>query len=140
VFVLVFELAARDVVTDEIDDETAGSHTGVEDLHAWLGYWGAEFALQDLFHAVAHEIHDLLWSVDDAVRVGLLDGEALEEAFVDSVEKFLAFAPAFDATCSPFDGDVIAVKVLEELLAIERAAGEGGDDFFDFGGDDVAVD
>ncbi len=55
----------------------------------WLGDGGAEFALQDFFHAGTHEIHDLLRGVDDAMGVGLFDGEALEEAFIDDVDKVL---------------------------------------------------
>ena len=105
-----------------------------------VGERGAKFALQDLFHAGTHEIYDLLRGVDDAVGVGLFDGEALEEAFVDGVEEVLFLRPVIQVAGGVFDGDVETIQRFEELVAVEGAAGEGLDDLLDFGGDDVAAE
>ena len=97
-------------MAQEVDDEVAGACAGVKDVHAGIGEGGAKFAFEDFFDAGAHEVDDLLRRVDDAVRVGQLDREALEEAFVDGVEEVLASRPAFDAAGCAFDGEVEAVE------------------------------
>ena len=120
--VLLLEPVARDVVADQVDDEAARADAGVEHLHARLGERRAEFAPQHLLDAVAHEVHDLLRRVDDAVRVGLLDREALEEALVDGVEEVLLLRPVIQVARGVLDGEVEAVQRPEELLAVEGAA------------------
>ena len=137
--IFVRERAAGDAAQD-VDDEVAGADAGVKYLHAGRRERGAKFALQDLFHAGTHEIHDLLRRVDDAVRIGLFDGEALEETFVDGVEEVLFLCPAVEIAGGVFDGDVEAVQRFEKFVAVEGAAGQGLDDLLDFGGDDVAID
>ena len=47
----------------------------------------AEVLLEDVLHAAAHEVHDLLRGVDDAVGVGELHRVALEEPLVDRFKK-----------------------------------------------------
>jgi hypothetical protein len=47
----------------------------------------AELAPQDVVHRAHHEIDDGLRRVDDAVGIGHLDAEALEELLIDGVEE-----------------------------------------------------
>src|SRR5450755_1160945 len=138
VLVLVLQLVARDAM-QQVDDKAAGARRRIEDLHAGLGDRRAELALQYLLHAGAHEIDDLLRRVDDAEGVGALDRVALEEALVDRVQEVLALRPALYALRGGLDGDVEAVERLEELVAVEGAAGERLDDALDLGGDDIAA-
>ena len=111
----------------------------VKYLHARRGKRGVEFALQDLLHAGAHEVHDFLGRVDDAVRVGLFDGKALEETLVDGIKEMLFLRPAVQRLGCSFNGHVEAIQRFFKVVAIEGAAGQGANDLFDFGGNDVAV-
>jgi len=74
-------LPASSWTSSHCDDPGAG----VEDVHARGAERQAEFGLQHLGDAGAHEIDDGLRRVEDAVRVGDLDRIALEEALVDRV-------------------------------------------------------
>ena len=65
----------------------------------------AEFGVEHLVHAGAHEIDDGLRRVDDAVRVGHLDRVALEEALVDRVEEVLLVAEILQVVGGCLDGD-----------------------------------
>ena len=88
----------------------------------------------------AHEIDDLLRRVDDAHRVGQLDRVALEEPLVDRVEEVLLVGPVGHRAGGVLDGDVEAVEVSQERVAVEAVAGQGLHHLFDLGGDDVAAD
>lgn len=75
-------------------DEVAGAGEGVEDVDAGVGEGLAELLLKELFDGADHEVDDGLRGVDDAVGVGLLGVEALEELFVDGVEEVLLLGVA----------------------------------------------
>ncbi len=109
---------------DEVDDEVSGAYTGVEYLHAGRRERRAKLALQHLVYAGTHEIHDLLRRVDNAMRIGLFDGEALEETLVDGVEEMLFLRPFVQTTGGVFDGNVETVKPFEKFAAIEGATGQ----------------
>src|SRR6185437_952765 len=64
---------------------------------------------------------------------------ALEEALVDGVEEVLFVGELGHGAGGVFDGDVEAVEGFEEIAAVESAPGQGVDDFFDLGGDDIAA-
>ena len=115
----------------EVDDEVAGADKGIEDVDAGIAEGAAELGLQQLLHARDHEIDDRLRGVDDAVGVRHLDGEALEEVLIDGVEEVLLLGEVRDGGGGGLDGDVEAVELLEELVAAEGAAGQGGDDLLD---------
>ena len=121
VFVFVGQVAALDMVADEVDDKVAGAGGGVKDLDALIADGAAKFFLQDLFDAGTHKIDDLLRGVDDAVGVGLLDGKTLEEALIDGVEEALALGPGLDPSGGALDGDIEAVQRFEEFMAVEES-------------------
>ena len=98
-----------------------------------------ELGAQDVLHAGDHEIDERLRRVDDAVRVGHLDAEALEEPLVDGVEEPLLLGEVLDRVGGLFDGDVEVVELAEELVAAEGTEGQRLDDLLDLGGDDVAL-
>ena len=120
-------------------DEVAGAGEGVEDVDTGVGEGLAELLLEDFLDGADHEVDDGLRGVDDAVGVGLFGVEALEELLVDGVEEVLLFGVAGLGLGGLFDGGVEAVERLEELVAGEVAGGDGADDFFDLGGEDVAL-
>ena len=78
---------------------------------------GLELGLKHVLDAGDHEIHERLRGVDDAVGVGNLHAEALEETLVDGIEKPLLLAEVADRLGGLFDGDV---KVLEALDEVRR--------------------
>ena len=84
--VFVRQGGALDLLHDA-GDEVAGAGERVKDVHALVGEAFSELLLQDFFDGADHEIDDGLRRVDDAHGVGLLGVEALEELFVDGVEK-----------------------------------------------------
>ena len=59
------------------------------------------------------------------MRVGDLDGVALEEAFVNGVEEVLLLAEVFQRVGGVFDRAVETVQRLEKLVAAERQACRG---------------
>ena len=85
---LVRQGAARDFA-HQVHDEVARADERIEDVDALGAERLAEFLFQNLRDARDHEAHDRLRRVDDAVRVGHLDAEALEELLVDGVEELL---------------------------------------------------
>jgi hypothetical protein len=117
--VFVPELVGWDAV-QQVDNKAAGSGGRVEDLDVGCGDGEAELFFQHFIDAGTHEIDDLLRCVDDAKCVGLLDGEALEEALVDCVEEMLTLRPAFNASGRSFDGDVEAIQRLQEFFAVNK--------------------
>jgi hypothetical protein len=66
-------------------------------------------------YGVAHVVDDFSWSVDDAVGVGYIGGEALEELFLDGVEEILLFGEMAQVGAFALDGFVVWVKVLKGL-------------------------
>src|SRR5258706_14879756 len=109
----------------EVHDVTAGADAGVNDLHIRLLNRCTEFALQYLFNASTHEINDFLWCIDNTIGIRSLHRVALEEAFVDSIQKELTFKPAINAPGCTLYCHIKAVKQLEELVTVEGTASEG---------------
>ena len=107
--ILIFEGGAFDLLHDA-GDEVAGSGEGVEDVDAGVGEGFAELLLEDFFDAADHEVDDGLRGVDDAVGVGLLGVEALEELLVGGVEEVLFFGVAGLGLGGLLDGGVEAVE------------------------------
>ena len=70
-------------------DEVAGADERIDEMHPPVCKRTVELGLQNLFNAFHHETDDRLRRVDDAVRIGYIDREALEELFVDGVKKVL---------------------------------------------------
>ena len=124
---------------DDVDQEVAGAGAGVENGDAFVAERQAELGLQDVFDALAHEVHNRLRGIDDAVGVRLIFAEALEEALVDGVQEPLLLGIGRDRPRFGFNSDVKVVQPLQEVLAAERLPGEGVNDFFNLAGDDVAV-
>src|ERR1019366_5003165 len=108
-------------------------------MHALVAEGAAELLLQDVFDAAHHEVHDGLRGIDDAVGVGFLGGEALEEALVHRVHELLLLGVVLRALGGQFDGAVEVVEALEEFVATGLLGGHRVDDLFDFDGDDVAA-
>ena len=135
---LARQRGARDLAHDA-HDEVAGADKGVDDVYALAAEGAAELALEDGGDAAHHEVDDRLRCVDDAVRVGHLDREALEELLVDSVEELLLVREVADGGGSALDGDVEVVQAFEELVAAEGLRGERVDDAGDLVGNDVAA-
>jgi len=84
-------------------------------MDARIPQGAAEFGAQQVVHRAHHEIHDGLGSVDDAVGVGQLDGEALEKAFVHGVEKD-CFCYSLNGGGGGFDGQIEAVQFPQEVF------------------------
>ena len=63
----------------QIHDEIARAGEGVEDMYVLVRKRSLELGLKHVFHAGDHEVRKRLRGVHDAVRVGNLDAEALEE-------------------------------------------------------------
>ena len=137
--VLLRERGAFNLLHDA-GDEVSGSGEGVEDVDAGVGEGFAELLLEDLFYGADHEVDDGLWGIDDTVGVGLGLVKGLEELFVDGVEEVLLFRVSGLRDGGGFDSGVEAVERLEEGVAREVLGGDRLDDFFDFGGDDVALE
>jgi hypothetical protein len=91
-----------------------------------------------MFNAGNHEIHERLWGVNDAMRVGHLDAKALEELY--RVEERLFLVKISDGGGSFFDCSVEMLQALAEIITTERTGIEGGNYRFDFVRDDVALD
>ena len=128
--ILLREGGALDLLHDA-GDEVAGAGEGVEDVDALVREGLAELLLEDLVDGADHEVDDGLRSVDDAVGVGLLGVEALEELLVDGVEEVLLFGVAGLRLGGLFNCRVEAVEGLEEFVAGEVTGGDGADDLFD---------
>src|SRR5579872_1775565 len=73
------------------------------------------------------------------MRVGLFDGEALEETLVDGIEKMLFLGPVIQCAGRSLDGNIETVERAFKVVAIEGATGQGRDDILNFGGNDVAA-
>src|SRR5947207_2380279 len=127
-------------VTNDVDDEVAGSGGGVEDFDT-DGLDGlAKFLSEHDIDAFDHEVDDFLRGVDDAMRIGFSDGETLEETFVNGVEELLTFAPTFNAPGGQFDRYVETVQDLEKFATVEGKNGQDINDFLDLCRYDVAPD
>src|SRR6202011_3567024 len=87
--------------------------------------------------AVHHEINNRRRCVDDAVRVGNLDREALKELFINRIEKALFFRKVFDGAGGLVDGLIETVEALQESIASESLRSQRIDDLLDLGGDRV---
>ena len=88
---------------------------GVEDVDSGVREGFAELLLENLFNGADHEVDDGLRGIDDAVGVGLLGVEALEELLVDSVEEVLLFGVALLRLGGFLDGGVEAVEGLRKV-------------------------
>ena len=77
-------------------------------MDAGVGEGFAELGVEDFLDAADHEVDDGLRGIDDAVGVGLLGVEALEELLVDGVEEVLLFGVAGLGLGGLFDGGVEA--------------------------------
>ena len=136
--ILVRERALRNQ-PHQIDDEVARACEWVENMHVLLGKRSLEFALKRVFDAGDHETHQRLRRIDDVVRVGHLDTEALEEALVNRVEKPPLLAEIADRFGGLLDGNVKVLKALDERIAAERPQCQRFDHFLDLLRDHVAL-
>ena len=93
--VFMFERGLFDRV-DDVNYEIAGADKRVEYVDVFVGERFAEFFLQDLFDRSDHEIDYRLRCVNNAVRVGDIDGKALEKPLVNVVKKRLLFGKRLD--------------------------------------------
>ena len=75
----------------------------------------AKLLLAECLHRSDHEVHDGLRRIDDAVGVGHLDAEALEELLVDGVQEALLLGEVVDGGGGGLDGAVEAVERLQEF-------------------------
>ena len=117
-FVSVFRFKLRlGDVAHQANDEVAGADEGIDDMHAFIGEGTAEPGLQHMRNAVHHEIDDGLRRVDDAVRIGLLDREALKKLFVDGVKKVLFLREVDERRRLPFDFAVKRIQPAEKFAA-----------------------
>ena len=132
------QVGLRDAV-HQVHDEIARARAGIEDDDIGVAQLLAELGAENLGHAGAHEIHDGLRCVDDAVGVGGLPGIALEEALVDGVQEVLLLLEIGNRAGSPLDGDVERVEAFKVLGAAEALAHQRIDNALDFGGDGVAA-
>ena len=82
----------------------------------------AEILFQDVFDAAHHEVHDGLRRVDDAVGVGFLGREALEEALVHGVDEVLLLAIVLGGFGGRLDGAVKAVEVFRKASRLKSFA------------------
>ena len=131
---------ARRNVPHEVDDEITGAGERIEDVNVFIGQRFSEFLFQDVLDTGDHEIDERLRRVNDAVRVGDLDAESLEEPFIDGVEERLFLGEIGDGGGGIFDCAIEMFHALAEIVPAEHAGVERGDDLFNFLRDDVARD
>src|ERR1017187_10686770 len=111
----------------------------VKDVDASRTERRAEFLFQYLRDALDHEAHDRRRRIDDAVGVGHLHAEALEELLIDGVEELLLLREVGYGGGGLLHREVEAVELLQEVGPTEALRGEGINDLLDFGGDNVAA-
>ncbi|PLS67422.1 MAG: hypothetical protein CV045_13705, partial [Cyanobacteria bacterium M5B4] len=99
----------------------------------------AKLLLQDMLNAGPHKAHNRLGRIDNPVRIGLLAGVALKEAFVDGIEELLLGVPVGDGGGGGFNRGIERVKLLEVRIAPTHAPREPGDDALDLLGNRVLV-
>ena len=97
-------------------DEVARTHKRVKDVYALVGKTLAEVLLQGRLDAPHHEVHDRLWRIHDAVRIGNLYRKALEELLVHVVQERLLLGIIVRAARSHFQCFVESVKGLQEVV------------------------
>ncbi len=114
--------AARDF-THEVHDEISRADERVENVHALGAECLAEFLLQNFRHALDYKAYDRRRRVNDAMRVGHLDAEALEELFINCVQKLLLLAKVSNGGGSLLYGDVKAVEFPEKVSTAEALRG-----------------
>ena len=131
------ERAGRDALHD-VHNEVSRAGKGIKDVDILFREAGAEMFAQDVLGAGNHEIDERLRGIDDAVGVGHLDAEALEEALIHDVEELLLLGEIVDRLGGMLDGDVEGIERTLKVVAVEAAVGERADDFLDLDGDDVA--
>ena len=99
-----------------------------------------ELVLQHLLHTRTHEIHNLLWGVDNAERVCGLDRVALKEALVDGVQKVLLLAEILDGFGRGFDSQIKSVEGLEEFVPVKGFADQRVNNRFHLTRNHIAAD
>ena len=72
-------------------------------------------------------------------HVRLLHREALEEPLMDDVQELLLFGEVREGLRGGLDGEVEGIERPQEVVAPEMPVGNGGDDFLNIGGDDIAL-
>ena len=102
-------------VAHDVDDEVARAHKGVDDVDILIGKRTPKFLLEDVLNRIDHEVDNGLGGVDNAVDIGGLDRKALEELFVNGVEKCLFLREIVDGGSGQLDGAVETVERFEEI-------------------------
>ena len=103
-------------------------------MHARFFNRSAKFAPQHFVYAGTHKVNNFLWCIHYAVCICTFNRITLEEAFVDRIKEVLPFQPAIDTPHRSLYRYIKAVKRLEELVSIERAASERINHFLNLGG------
>jgi hypothetical protein len=63
----------------------------------------SELLLQRLLHGIAHVVDDFARRVHDAVRIGDIGGEALEELLIDGIQKILLLSEVAEVRALALD-------------------------------------
>ncbi len=101
---------------DQVDDEIPSPGARIENHHFGRCQRVSEFLFQRFLDRLAHVVDNLARRVDDAVGIGHIRREALEELLVYGVEKILLLGEVAEVGSGALDGRVVRVQVLEEIL------------------------